>query len=76
VNNIKYITSFLACIFFASCGQKSDIPKADKFPGFTQIGTEKDTSRLFVDFDTVKRNNNGSVSFKLLLPYDSKTVYF
>ncbi|MDP1773021.1 MAG: hypothetical protein Q8L15_12115 [Methylobacter sp.] len=68
---IKEIAPILALSVLASCGQQSDIPKADKFPGFVQIGTDKETSRLFVDLDSVTRNNDGVISFKLLRVIDS-----
>jgi tetratricopeptide (TPR) repeat protein len=71
VKYIKEIAPIFALSVLASCGQQSDTPKADKFPGFVQIGTDKETSRLFVDIESVTRNNDGVISFKLLRVIDS-----
>ena len=67
----KQIIPILVLGVLASCSQQSDIPKADKFPGFVQIGRDQGTSRLFIDLESVKRSNDGTVSFKLLRVIDS-----
>ncbi len=67
---MKIITYSSLALLLTACSQ-SDQPKPDQFPGFVQIGTDKQTSRLFVDFDSVKRDANGSVTFKQLRVLDT-----
>ena len=67
---MKIITYSSLALLLAACSQ-SDQPKPDQFPGFVQIGTDKQTSRLFVDLDSVKRDANGSVTFKQLRVLDT-----
>ncbi|MBD9361744.1 hypothetical protein [Methylomonas fluvii] len=57
-------------LLLAACSQ-SDQPKSDQYPGFVQIGTDRETSHLFVDMDSVKRDANGNVTFKQLRVLDS-----
>lgn len=71
MSSIKFIFPILTYAILASCDQQTSNPKADQFPGFSQIGADKQTSRLFVDFESVKRDTNGSVSFKLLRVLDN-----
>lgn len=67
---MKIITYSSIALILAACGQ-SDQPKPDQFPGFVQVGTDDQTSRLFVDIDSVKRDANGSVTFKQLRVLDT-----
>jgi len=67
---VKKITYSSLALLLAACSQ-SDQPKPDQFPGFVQIGTDKQMSRLFVDLDSVKRDANGSVTFKQLRVLDT-----
>lgn len=69
-NHVKKIAYSSLGLLLVACSQ-SDQPKPDQFPGFVQIGTDKQTSRLFVDLDSVKRDANGSVTFKQLRVLDT-----
>ncbi len=53
-------------LLFAACSQESGQPKSDQFPGFVQIGPDKEISHLFIDLNSIERDANGNVMFKQL----------
>lgn len=69
-NVVKIIAYSSIALLLAACSQ-SDQTKPDQFPGFVQIGTDPQASRLFVDLDSVKRDADGSVMFKQLRVLDT-----
>ena len=51
----------LVAFVLTACGGSSE-----KFAGFTVVGMNKETAKFYIDTNSVKRSNKGSVSFNLV----------
>ncbi len=57
----RIVIGVLAALLASACNQSGESNKqagAERFPGFTQIGKEGDSSRLYIDLNTVKQVDN------------------
>jgi uncharacterized protein YecT (DUF1311 family) len=70
------LVSLLFILAVSACNESAQTEKqanSDRFPGFTQVGQEGDSAKLYIDLNTVKRKEN-LVHLKLVRVLDAGYV--